>query len=116
MQRDDNHDCISDADLHDDKLLDGDSAEDRRKFADQLGADELALYGNGNPATSINGVEEAEALARYHLATSAAALSLAADKAAEEPGSISAAGLESMADAIANRLRRCAELMRVFER
>lgn len=75
-----------------------------------------AEFGDVNPATKIRDAEEAEALARFHLASSSAALSLAAEKAAENPGAIAAAGLRNLAAAISIRLNRSADLMAVFDR
>ena len=63
-----------------------------------------------------NGVEEAEALVRYHLVSSAAALSVVAEKVAGAPESITSEEISAIADAVGTRLRRAAELMRVFER
>lgn len=75
-----------------------------------------AEFGDVNPATKIRDAEEAEALARFHLSSSSAALSIAAEKAADNPGAIAAAGLRNLADAISIRLNRSADLMAVFDR
>ncbi len=80
------------------------------------GHEALAPFGDGNPATRITGVEEAEALARYHLATSAAGLQVASEKASENPGSIQGESLRKLAKGVALRLNRSADLMDVFNR
>ncbi len=98
--------------------LDGDVQREVDELSEQLaeGHEALAPFGDGAAATRITGIEEAEALARYHLATSAAVLQVASEKASEEPGSIAGEGLRKLAEAVALRLNRSADLMDVFNR